>query len=51
MKDNPPAEVEDGGKAIRKRWMATKENRQAITIPKDVVVGMEFCNGYLGEFS
>lgn len=49
----PPGMDEVSGpaehKAARKRWLGNAEHRRAVTVDKDTWVGMEFCNGYLGE--
>ncbi|WVQ99751.1 hypothetical protein IAU59_006893 [Kwoniella sp. CBS 9459] len=33
--------------SARRKWLAKKDNRRQILVPKDTVVGMEFCNGLL----
>ncbi|WVF71111.1 hypothetical protein IAT40_005908 [Kwoniella sp. CBS 6097] len=33
--------------SARRKWLGKKDNRRQITVPKDTLVGMEFCNGLL----
>lgn len=48
--DSPPLEVGGSGeKVVRRRWMHVDEHRDGVRLGKDISVGMEFVNGYLGE--
>jgi hypothetical protein len=33
----------------RRKWLTNKENRQSLILDENWEVGMEFCNGLLGE--
>lgn len=37
------------GVKARRKWLASKENRQAVILNEEVETEMEFCNGLLGE--
>lgn len=34
----------------RRKWLTNKENRQSLILDENWEIGMEFCNGLLGEF-
>ncbi|ODN72741.1 hypothetical protein, variant [Cryptococcus amylolentus CBS 6039] len=47
----PSAEGSEKAKiTARRKWLGSKANREKVKLNKDVVVGMEFANGLLGEF-
>ena len=47
--ESPPPDVDASGeKAARRKWLHVKEHRTGVKVDKDLHVGMEFCNGYLG---